>query len=143
MKPPLLRKVLLAAMIVAGTSATGQAASDTLTVLFEDTWICANQENYQEAVNRSEAPDSPGLRSLDKELREAGKCMLVDGEKIEDMMAPYVEVLEQNGAHVKVRFSVEYYKRVELLHRRFSRVTYAGWTSSDRLRDYYAWLNNE
>lgn len=130
-------------MMAVAACATAEAAEDAPMVLYEDSWVCATKADYDDALARAGASDSPGLRALHKELRAAGKCMLVDGEEIEDMMAPFVQVTERDGDHIKVRFSIEYYKRIELLHRRFSRVTFSGWTHADRLRDYYAWLNNE
>ena len=52
-------------------------------------------------------------------------------------MAPFVQVLEENGDKVKVTFIVEYYKRIAMLHRKFARIQYTGWTERTNLRDYY------
>jgi hypothetical protein len=62
--------------------------------------------------------------------------MYVDDEYLEDMMAPFVQVLDRQGEKIKVSFTVEFYKRIATLHRRITRVTYAGWTDAGNLRNY-------
>ena len=49
------------------------------------------------------------------------------------MVPPFLKVRERQGEWVKVRFEIEYYKRIEYLHRKFWRITYEGWTHQDRV----------
>ena len=58
------------------------------------------------------------------------------------MMAPYVIVVDQQATKVKVKFTLEFYKKFKFLHRRITGVTFMGWTDEARLRDYYDWFNN-
>lgn len=60
--------------------------------------------------------------------------MTIDDEDIEDMLAPFVLVTERQDEKIKVRFEVEFYKRIAYLHRNFARVRFAGWTHEDRLK---------
>jgi hypothetical protein len=59
--------------------------------------------------------------------------MYVDNTYLEDMMAPFVTVLDQQGNKVQVSFTVEFNKRIHIIHRQITRVTYAGWTDAGNL----------
>ena len=63
-------------------------------------------------------------------------CIFVDDEILEDMLAPWVRVLGQEGDQVQVAFTVEYYQRLNIIHRRFSRVQFTGWTDTNNLDIY-------
>ena len=47
------------------------------------------------------------------------------------------QLLSRQGDRVKVSFTIEFYKRIEYLHRRITRVTYAGWTAAGNLKGDY------
>jgi len=61
-------------------------------------------------------------------------CIYMDDDNLEDLMAPYVTVLTRQAQKVKVSFTVEFYKRIQYLHRRITRVTYSGWTDVENLK---------
>jgi hypothetical protein len=63
--------------------------------------------------------------------------MYVDDDDIEDMMAPFVTVVERQGDKVKVEFWIEFYKKIAELHRAWRNVKFTGWTAEDRLADYH------
>jgi hypothetical protein len=111
---------------------TGQAADPQ--TLREGSWVCRTPEAYDQAiVEEHQEKDLPALRQrlLDQKL-----CMYIDDEYLEDMMAPFVQVLDRQGEKIKVSFTVEFYKRLATLHRRITRVTYAGWTDAGNLKNY-------
>lgn len=115
---------------------------DERITLHDKSWLCATPEDYAHALDRV-AEGSSSFGTIRKELLDSKKCMLVVEDDIEDMMAPFVEVMERQGQTVRVRFTVEFYKRIELLHRNITRVTFAGWTGEDNLRNYYQWLTGK
>ena len=55
--------------------------------------------------------------ALKDRLLEAKSCMFVDDEDIEDMMAPFVTVVDRQGDKIKVEFWVEFYQKLAELHR--------------------------
>ncbi|MDP6953810.1 MAG: hypothetical protein QGF53_13735 [Alphaproteobacteria bacterium] len=74
---------------------------------------------------------------------DQASCVAVNDDQLEDMLAPFVQVEETNGDHVLVNFSVENYKKLELLHGQVTHVRYRGWTASKNLRNYYEWLTGQ
>ncbi len=118
---------------------TAVAAGDPYTFT-RPTWICATPDDYGHAAESAQDLREKGLgiSGLKKELYDAQKCMYVDDDDIEDLMQPFVQILARDGnadEFVKVSFTIEFYKKVEFLHRRMNRVTFAGWTHMDNLRD--------
>lgn len=105
--------------------------------LHSDTWVCASQTAYEQAAAGQRA--GQGVQVLRQQLRnEEGQdlCIHVDDEILEDMLAPWVRVLGQEGDQVQVAFTVEYYQRLNIIHRRFSRVQFTGWTGAGNLDIY-------
>jgi len=115
---------------------------DKLHTFYDGTWVCSTPETYDEATERAKAPEG-GLRTLRAELLEAKKCLYVEEENVEDMLAPFVEIVERQDNLVQVRFTVEYYSKIELLHRNITRMTFVGWTEDANLRDYHQWLTGK
>jgi hypothetical protein len=101
-------------------------------ILAENSWVCVTPEAYDQAI--AEAGKTDDIRGLRKRFLDDRLCITIDDEDIEDMLAPFVLVTEHQDEKIKVRFEVEYYKRIAFLHRNFARVTFAGWTHQDRLR---------
>ena len=124
-------------MIVLVSLMVGSALAAEPQTLAEGSWICSTPEAYNQAVAAEQKGQGKDLETLKKQLLEQKLCMYVDDEYIEDMMAPYVKVLSRQGDRVKVSFTIEFYKRIEYLHRRITRVTYAGWTAAGNLKGYY------
>ena len=105
--------------------------------LLSDSWVCVSQAAYGQAATGKSAGKK--VQALRQELRnEEGHdlCIHVDDEILEDMLAPWVRVLGQEGDQVQVAFTVEYYQRISVVHRRFSRVQFTGWTSANNLDIY-------
>ena len=111
----------------------GSALAQEPQTLVEGAWICRSPDAYDQAVEAQRQ----GQRDLRRQLREKKLCMYMDDEYLEDLMAPYVKVLNRQGNKVKVTFSIEFYKRIAFLHRKITRVTYAGWTAAENLKNYY------
>lgn len=119
--------------------ATAQAHhdDDRPHTLLSDSWVCVSQGVYEKAAAGKLA--GQGVQTLRQQLRnEEGQdlCLHVDNEILEDMFAPWVKILGQEGDLVQVAFTVEYYQRLNIIHRRFSRVQFTGWTSADNLDIY-------
>lgn len=111
--------------------------------LYSNIWVCVSPDAYDAAVERAASWPREKFNQLRSELLEAKQCMLVEEDDVEDMMAPFVEILEERGDKVMVRFTVEFYKKIEYLHRNITRVTFAGWTARTNLRNYYEWLTGK
>jgi hypothetical protein len=137
MGAPRLSSWLLAVPLAIATPLAASAAEGPPYLLHEDTWVCATPETYDQALaEQAKTNGYKELMALKERLLAEKSCMLVDDEAIEDMMAPYVEVIERQGDKIKVTFTVEFYKRVNSIQARFRRVKFAGWTAEDRLADY-------
>ena len=99
-------------------------------------WICKSPEVYDQAMKDVQQAQGQNLSAIKSQLLEQKRCMYVDAGQIEDMMAPFVTVLSRQDSKVNVSFTIEYYKRIAFLHRKITRVTYAGWTEATNLKDY-------
>lgn len=128
--------VMLLIVLLLGT-AQGHHDDDRPHTLLRGSWVCVSQAAYgQTAAGQRDGKDVQALR---KELRnENGEdlCIYVDDEILEDMMAPWVRVLGQEGDQIQVAFTVEFYQRFNVLHGRFSRVQFTGWTGAGNLDIY-------
>lgn len=128
--------VILLIILPLGT-AQGHHDDDRPHTLLAGSWVCVSQETYGQAAAGKRA--GKGVQALRQELRnEDGYelCIFVDDEILEDMLAPWVRVLGQEGDQIQVAFTVEYYQRLNIIHRRFSRVQFTGWTNADNLDIY-------
>ena len=128
--------VMLLIVLLLGT-AQGHHDDDRPHTLLRGSWVCVSQEVYGQAVAGKRA--GRDVQALRQELRnEDGHelCIFVDDEILEDMLAPWVRVLGQEGDQVQVAFTVEYYQRLNVIHRRFSRVQFTGWTGAGNLDIY-------
>ena len=127
---------VLLLLLFAG-SAYGHHDDDRPHTLLSNTWVCVDRAVYQQAAEGQRA--GKGVQDLRQQLRnEEGQdlCIHVDNEILEDMLAPWVRVLGQEGDQVQVAFTVEYYQRISVVHRRFSRVQFTGWTGASNLDIY-------
>ena len=112
----------------------GSAHAADLQTLKAGSWLCRTPEAYDQAIVAERQEEN--LEKLQQQLIDQKLCMHVDGEMIEDIMAPWVKVLSRQGDKVKVAFTVEFYQRIAMLHRRFSRVQFTGWTDAGNLERY-------
>ena len=80
-------------------------------VLYSGSLLCKSPEIYQEAAD-SETGSSRA------EMLDANQCMSITEDDIEEMLAPFVEVIEKRGNMVLVQYAVEYEEKLELLHRK-------------------------
>ncbi len=128
-----MKTVCLMAVWMTVMIGIGQAAERT--TLKIGSWLCVSPDAYDQAVVKAKNRYGKARQDLIKELRDDQLCLYADDELLEDMMAPWVQVLEQQDGKVKVSFMVEFYRRVEFLHRRFSRVNYTGWTDAGNLTE--------
>ena len=124
-----------------GTPAWSWGDEDEPMMLWDGSWVCSTPEAYDQAIDLERTTDM-GFRALKEDLLDRKLCIYIDGGDIADIMAPFVIVVEEQASKVKIKFMIEFYKKVEFLHRRITRWTFTGWTEKDRLRDYYDWLNN-
>ncbi|MGI9503207.1 MAG: hypothetical protein ACR2RE_09155 [Geminicoccaceae bacterium] len=129
-----MRTLALTAFLVLGSSIgiVAAAQEEGPFILAENSWVCVTPDAYDQAI--AEADKTNDIRALRKQFLENKLCMTIDDEDIEDMMAPFVQVTDRKDEKIKVRFEVEFYKRIAYLHRNFARITFAGWTHEDRLK---------
>jgi hypothetical protein len=127
----------LAAALAAATASAAITAAGPPYLLHVGTWVCSTPEAYDQALTEQARTNGrKELMALKARLLAEKLCMLVDDDHLEDMMAPFVEVIEQQNDKVKVTFTIEFYKRVDENAAGFRRVKYAGWTAEDRLADF-------
>jgi hypothetical protein len=133
------RIVLALALLAVAVGAAQARATKGPPYLLEDgTWICATPEDYDRAIaEQAKINGYPELKALKERLLAAKSCMYVDEDDIEDMMAPFVTVVDRQGDKVKVEFWIEFYKKIAELHRAWSNVKFTGWTAEERLADYH------
>ena len=78
----------------------------------EGTWVCVTPEAYDQALaEQAKTNGYKELMALKDRLLAEKSCMFVDDEDIEDMMAPFVEVVDRQGDKIKVTFTIEFYKK--------------------------------
>jgi hypothetical protein len=123
--------VTLLLTLVGGTA----YATEYLQTLKEGSWVCSTPEAYDVAIAEERNWQGANLEELKRDLLERRLCMYVDAEYVEKMLVPFATVVERQGTKVKVTFTIEFRKRLEILHRQITRVTYAGWTDAANLRD--------
>jgi hypothetical protein len=127
--------ILPLAVTTASAAITAQGPPYLLHV---GTWVCSTPDAYDNALaEQARTKGYKELMALKERLLSEKSCMFVDDDDIEDMMAPFVQVVEQQGDKVKVVFTIEFYKKVDEIHAGFNRVRFTGWTAEDRLADYH------
>jgi hypothetical protein len=114
--------------------AVGVACAEGPQVLKAGSWLCSSPEAYDQAVAAERERQGKDLAVLKEQFLEQKLCMYVENMYVEDMMAPFVTVLEQQGKEVHVSFTVQPTKRIEVLYRLIRRITYAGWTKVANLQ---------
>ena len=122
---------LMCSIACAAPAAAQNDSEEGPFVLKEFTLVCASPDAYTTGV--AAVSTASDRRAARKKLLDDKQCMTIDDDAIEDMLPPFVKVQEADGDWAKVRFTVEHYKRIHFLHRRFAHVTYEGWTHKERI----------
>jgi hypothetical protein len=107
--------------------------------LAEGSWVCATPEAYDEAIASEGKRQDP--QALELELRD--RCIRMTAERLEDVMAPVVAVVDRSGDKARVSFVIEVYERgttgaeagIPQPRGGVTRtVKYVGWTAAANLR---------
>jgi hypothetical protein len=99
-------------------------------------WVCDTPEHYDMAIERERAGGAS--RALRRELAQI--CVFIEDGDQDDIMAPFVRRLEDDGDKVKVVFMIQAERRKALLHRSVEQVQYRGWTAASKLQTRTDWL---
>ncbi len=92
------------------------------------TWICRTAEAFRDLETRLAETGTPGDLP----------CALITVDHIEDIMAPWIGIIAEDGDLVEVQFLVESYKRLrppEVPNRggHAARFEFVGWTKRESL----------
>ena len=93
-------------------------------------WVCDTPANY-DLIVAAQRDSGKSPFQLQKEYQQ--NCIYMDDENLEEMMAPFVKVLEQQGGKDKVTFFVQFEKRYSPTRQEMSQVKYIGWTATDNV----------
>ena len=121
---------LVIALTVTLTPGLAAAAEEGPMTLKEGAWVCGTRDAYHQARDGSWEGPTFSIEKFRAGTQEPKACIYVDDDLLEDMMAPFVKVAEHDGTDVRVSFIIEFYKRIEYLHRKFSRIEFSGWTDA-------------
>ncbi|MGH6904636.1 MAG: hypothetical protein ACREIR_18065 [Geminicoccaceae bacterium] len=108
--------------------------------LAEGSWVCATPEAHDGAVASERQGQDP--QALEVELR--AHCIRMTSERLADVMAPFVAVVDRNGDKARISFIIEVYERGSTgaesrgvpqprggINRQ---IKYTGWTAAANLR---------
>ena len=130
-----MRLVMTLLAVAFGATAYGAEPQ----MLAEGSWVCATPEAYDEAVASEREGQDP--QTLELELR--ARCIRMTSERLADVMAPFVAVVDRIGDKTRVSFLIEAYERGATgaeagipqprggLNRQ---IKYMGWTAAANLR---------
>jgi hypothetical protein len=99
-------------------------------------WVCDSPEHYDVAIERERAGGES--RALRRELAQI--CVFIADDDQDEIMAPFVRRLEDNGDKVKVVFMIQVERRKALLNRSVEQIQYRGWTAASKLQTRTDWL---
>lgn len=128
-----LLNICVGAALCAALSLSIQAQESNPWSLKEGSWVCASPEAYEMVSAAQSSGKSPF--ALQKTHRES--CLYMDDDNLEDMLAPFVMLHGEEGDKTKVAFFVEFYKKVEFLHRQIKHVKFVGWTATENVKRMY------
>jgi len=128
-------KTTSAVILVVGVVVGLAHAGEPLQTLKEGSWLCTTPEAYDLAIVEQHRPNSD-LEGVKERFLAEKLCIYADAGFVEKMMVPFATVLERQGNMVKVTFTVQFRKRLALLHRQISRVTFVSWTAARNLQDH-------
>jgi hypothetical protein len=114
----------------------GAVAAEEPLMFRGSTWVCDTPDHYDAVVARQRNGDP--LRALRQELAKV--CVFIEDEDQDDIMAPFVSRLEENGDKVKIVFMVQEERRKSLLNRSVEQIQYRGWTATEKVQPRADWL---
>ena len=126
-------------MTLLGVSLGAAAQAAEPQTLAEGSWVCATPEAHDEAIASESKGQDP--QTLEVELRD--RCVRMTTERLADVMAPFVAVVDRRGDKARVSFVVEVYERgatgaaagIPQPRGGVTRtVKYVGWTAAANLR---------
>ena len=126
-------------MMLLGTALSAVAHGAESQTLAEGSWVCATPEAHDGAVASEHQGQDP--QALEVELR--ADCIRMTSERLQDVMAPFVAVVDQIGDKARVSFVLEVYERgatgaaagVPQPRGGINRqIKYTGWTAAANLR---------
>ncbi|MCB1809964.1 MAG: hypothetical protein KDJ99_33770 [Candidatus Competibacteraceae bacterium] len=123
-----LSKILAAGLIMSGSSLTLAAEGDL--VLQRGSWVCDTPDRYDQIVT-AQSQGGNSFEQLQQEYQNT--CLYMDGDNLDEMMAPFVKVLEQQGDKDKVTFFVQFEERITMLNQKAKQVKFTGWTAADNV----------
>ena len=97
-------------------------------------WVCKTPALHDEVVAQQNQGTSPF--KLAKTMFDEGKCLYVDDEILEDMMQPFVGILERQNGRTKVSFFIEFYKKYSELRNSIRLVKFTGWTADENVKKH-------
>jgi hypothetical protein len=126
-------------MTFLGTALGAAAHGAEPQTLAEGSWVCATPEAHDGAIaSELEGQDPP---ALEVELR--AHCIRMTSERLADVMAPFVTIVDRLGDKARVSFIIEVYERgatgaaggVPQPRGGINRqIKYVGWTAAANLR---------
>lgn len=116
--------------------ATAAAAGEPM-MFSNSAWVCDTPEHYGAAVAEQRAGrDLPALR---RELLQAQQCIFVEYDDQDDLLPPFVTLIEERDGLTKVSFMIQSEKRIAFLNRQVAQTRYTGWTDGKRLQTREEW----
>jgi len=105
-------------------------AADAMTFKL-GSWVCQTPEAFDDVTKAANA----GSQSLQKlQTTYKSNCVFMDDDNIEDMLPPFVTVLDTKNDKTKVSFFVEFYRKLAMLEAKIKHVRFVGWTSQSNVK---------
>jgi hypothetical protein len=132
-----MRRALL--MILLGVALGAAAHGAEPQMLAEGSWVCAPPDAVDEAIAAQHQGQDP--QALEIELRD--RCIRMTSQRLEEIMAPFVAIVDRNGDKARVSFVAEDYEPgatgaqggVPQPRGGIKRmIKYTGWTAAANLR---------
>ena len=126
-------------MTVLGVALGAAAHGAEPQMLAEGSWVCATPEAVDGAIASEHQGQDP--QALELELR--AHCIRMTSERLADVMAPFVTVVDRDGDKARVSFAIEVYERgpqepkagIPQPRGGINRqIKYTGWTAAANLR---------
>lgn len=132
------RAVLPALIATAYAVGCGPARADADNPLMfrGSTWVCQSTDDYDHAV--ADLRRTADLKAVRAQYQAV--CVYVEDEDQEDILPPFVEVLEQQGEKSLVTFFLQTEQRLAFLHRKVQQIKYIGWTAANKIQPRSEWL---
>ena len=124
-----MQSMILTIAISLSLAVPAIAADGDLTLKL-GSWVCATPENYEQIVA---AQQSGGKSPFQLQKENKSVCVYMDDENLEEMMAPFVKVLDQQGEMGKVTFAIQYEIRHSTVNQEMSQIKYTGWTEASNV----------